>query len=79
MGSKVLSLSKDEYSSLGGLLSGQEVVLKISGSVLDATDRMVTLGVKSIAIASKSKLSTNEIVQQLAASREKMAGAEARA
>lgn len=75
---KILSLSKDEYSSLGGLLSGQDVVLSVKGNVLDATDRMVTLGVSSITVSRKSKLSTNEVVQQLAASREKMSAAESR-
>lgn len=75
---KVLSLSKDEYSSLGSLLQGQSVVLKVSGNVLDATDSMVTLGVDSISISSKSKLSTNEIVQQLAAIRGNMSEVESR-
>ena len=54
MGSKVLSLSKDEYAALGGLLTGQDVTLKVTGKVLDATDRMVTLGVKSITVSNKS-------------------------
>ena len=75
---KALSLSPDEYPSLESLLQGQSVVLKVSGSVLDATDRMVTLGISSISILSKSKLSTNEVVQQLAKNRVKMSGAESR-
>ena len=75
---KALSLSLDEYPSLGSLLQGQSVVLKVSGSVLDATDRMVTLGVDSISVSSKSKLSTNEVIQQLAKTREKMSGVESR-
>jgi len=75
---KALSLSPDEYPSLESLLQGQSVVLKVSGSVLDATDRMVTLGISSISILSKSKLSTNEVVQQLAKSRAKMSGVESR-
>ena len=75
---KALSLSLDEYPSLGGLLQGQSVELKITGSVLDATDRMLTFGVTKITVTNKSKLSTNEVVQQLAATREKMSGMETR-
>ena len=75
---KALCFSLDEYPSLGSLLQGQSVVLKVSGSVLDATDRMITLGVDSISISSKSKLSTNEIVQQLSKMREKMPAMESR-
>lgn len=77
MSTRVLSLSKDDYPSISSLLTGQTVVLEIKGEVLDANDRMVTLGVKSVKITEKSKLSVNEVVQQLSASREKMAGAEA--
>ena len=75
---KVLSLSLDEYPSLGSLLQGQSLVIKVSGNVLDATDSMVTLGVESISVLSKSKLSTNEVIQQLAAIRGKMSGMESR-
>ncbi len=71
---KALSLNLDEYPSLAGLLQGQGVELRVTGSVLDNTDRTLTLGVTGISITKRTKLSTNEIVQQLAASREKMSG-----
>ena len=75
---KALSLSLDEYPSLAGLLQGQSVELKIVGNVLDTTDRMMTFGVKSISVISRTELSTNEVVQQLAALREKVTSIEAR-
>lgn len=75
---KALSLSLDEYPNLGGLLHGQKVTLQISGSVLDATDRTVTIGVTSIGVTKKSKMSTQQIMQELSAIRLKMPAAEAR-
>jgi len=74
--SKVLSLSKDDYPSLGALLTGQNVTLSVKGNVLNANDSTVTLNVSNISISNKSKLSTNEIVQQLAEIRNKMPAAE---
>ena len=64
-----LSLSKDDYPTLGGLLQGQQIELKVKGNVLDSTDRTVSLGVTALSVTSRSKLSTNEVVQQLAAAR----------
>ena len=75
---KTLSLSLDEFPALSGLLPGQSVELKVAGSVLDATDRMVILGVSSLSVTKRTKLSANEIVQQLAAIREKLPGKESR-
>ncbi len=62
-------LSKDDYSSLGSLLQNQQVELKVKGNVLDSTDRSVVLGVTSLSVTNRSKLSINEIIQQLAAAR----------
>ena len=75
---KALSLSLDEYPNLAGLMHGQQVTLTISGSVLDATDRMLTFGVTSIGVSKKSKFSTQQIMQELSQIRLKMPAAEAR-
>ncbi len=76
MATRVLSFSKDDYPNLSSVLTGQSVVLEVKGEVLDATDSMVTVGVKSVKTTKKSKLSVNEVVQQLAATRQKTSAAE---
>lgn len=69
----LLLLSKRDYPNLEQLLSGQDANLLIKGKVLDESDEAVTLKIKSVRVQSKSKFSTQEVVQQLAKNRQKMA------
>ncbi len=64
MAKQFLLLSLNEYGDLESLVPGQEVRLNVVAQVSDMNDKDITLRLKSLHVASRQKLSVQEVLMR---------------
>ncbi len=73
MADNILALRTGDHESLQGLIPGQSVKLLVDSTIMDVSGFDTVLRVNGTSVISRSKLGVQEVVQQLAKNRAKMA------